>query len=166
MMVPMNIDSLDVRLITLLCTDTGISVIESARRLGVARATVQSRLDKLRASGVISSEAPSIDPSALGFVLRTFCTIQVRQDVSHTTIAEGLARIPEITELHTITGDFDMMASFVSRSTIDLQRVLDLISNTDGVIRVSTRIALATHFTNRTLPLVHSAPQPSSAPSA
>lgn len=154
----MEIDSLDVRLIELLFNRAGISVLECARQLGVARATVQSRLDKLRSNGVIASEAPTVDPAALGFSLRTFCSIQVRQNVSHAAIAESLGRIPELIELHTITGDFDMMASFVSRSTLDLQRVIDLISNTDGIIRISTSIALESHFGNRTLPLVKSAP--------
>lgn len=155
--VELQIDSLDARLIMLLSDEAGISIVECARRLGVARATAQSRLDKLRSKGVIISEAPTIDAAALGYPIRTYCTIQARQTISHATIAERLARIPEMLELHTITGDFDMMATVVSRSTIDLQRVLDLISNTDGVIRVSTRLTLASHFRNRMLPLVKQA---------
>ena len=151
----MALDQLDVRLIALVSEHAGISVVECARRLGVARATAQGRLDRLRRTGVIASEAPSIDPAAIGYPLRTFCTIQIRQSIGHQRVAEGLARIPELLELHTITGDSDMMATIVSRSTRDLQRVLDLMSNTEGVARVSTRLALESHFKNRTLPLVH-----------
>ena len=150
----MSIDQLDVQLITLVSEHTGISVVECARRLGVARATAQGRLDRLRRSGVIASEAPTIDPEALGFPLRTFCTLQIRQSIGHHRVAEGLARIPEIVDLHTITGDYDMIATIVSRSTRDMQRVLDLLSNTEGVARVSTRLALESHLENRTLPLV------------
>lgn len=153
----MSIDPLDARLITLVSEQAGISVVECARRLGVARATAQGRLDRLRRSGVIASEAPSIDPAALGYPLRTFCTIQIRQSIGHQRVAEGLTLIPELLELHTITGDADMMATIVTRSTNDLQRVLDLMSNTEGVARVSTRLALESHFRNRTLPLVQSA---------
>ncbi|QBE48815.1 Lrp/AsnC family transcriptional regulator [Leucobacter triazinivorans] len=153
----MSIDRLDARLITLVSEQSGISVVECARRLGVARATAQGRLDRLRRSGVIASEAPSIDPAALGYPLRTFCTIQIRQSIGHQRVAEGLTLIPELLELHTITGDADMMATIVTRSTNDLQRVLDLMSNTEGVARVSTRLALESHFRNRTLPLVQSA---------
>ncbi|QYM74790.1 Lrp/AsnC family transcriptional regulator [Leucobacter luti] len=152
----MSIDQLDVRLITLISEEAGISVVECARRLGVARATAQGRLDRLRRTGVIASEAPSIDPAALGYPLRTFCTIQIQQSVGHQRVAEGLAKIPELLELHTITGDYDMMATIVSRSTHDLQRVLDQMSNTEGVARASTRLALESHFKNRTLPLVRS----------
>lgn len=152
--VQLQIDELDARLIRLLSDEAGISIVECARRLGVARATAQSRLDKLRSRGVITSEAPSIDPAALGYPLRTYCIIQVRQTINHDVIAERLSRIPEMLDLDTITGDFDMMATVVSRSTVDLQRVLDLISNTDGILRVSTRLTLASHFRNRILPLV------------
>ena len=152
--VQLQIDELDARLIRLLSDEAGISIVECARRLGVARATAQSRLDKLRSRGVITSEAPSIDPAALGYPLRTYCIIQVRQTINHDVIAERLSRIPEMLDLDTITGDFDMMATVVSRSTVDLQRVLDLISNTDGILRVPTRLTLASHFRNRILPLV------------
>lgn len=155
--VELQIDTLDARLIQLLSAEAGISIVECARRLGVARATAQSRLDKLRSKGIISSEAPTIEPAALGYPIRTYCIIQVRQTISHDVIAERLALIPEMLELHTITGDFDMMATVVSRSTVDLQRVLDLISNTDGILRVSTRLTLASHFRNRVLPLVQQA---------
>lgn len=151
------IDPLDARLISLLSEHTGISIVECARRLGVARATAQGRLNRLRRTGVIASEAPSIDPAAIGYPIRTFCTIQIRQTIGHIRVAEGLERIPELLELHTVTGDADMVATIVSRSTSDLQRVLDLMSNTEGVARVSTRLALDSHFKNRTLPLVQAA---------
>lgn len=150
----MAIDQLDVSLITLISEKPGISVVECARRLGVARATAQSRLDRLRRTGVIASEAPSIDPAALGYPLRTFCTIQIRQSIGHQRVAEGLSQIPEVVDLHTVTGDSDMMATIVSRSTSDMQRVLDLMSSTEGVARTFTRLTLENHFRNRTLPLV------------
>lgn len=153
----MSIDQLDVALITLISEHPGTSVVECARRLGVARATAQSRLDRLRRTGVIASEAPTIDPVALGYPLRTFCTIQIRQSIGHQRVAEGLARIPEVVDLHTVTGDSDMMATIVSRSTEDMQRVLDLMSGTEGVARTFTRLTLENHFRDRTLPLVQHA---------
>lgn len=152
-----SIDQLDVKLITLISKEAGISVVECARRLGIARATAQGRLDRLRRTGVISSMAPHIDPVAIGYSIRCFCSLQIRQSVGHQRVAENLTQIPELLELHTATGDADMMATIVSRSTQDLQRVLDLISRTEGVVRVSSRLALGTHFEGRTLPLVEAA---------
>lgn len=151
----MSIDQLDARLIALISEEAGISVIESSRRLGVARATVQARLDRLRRTGVIFSDAPHIEPRALGYPIRVSCSILIHQSIGHQRVAEGLARIPELLELHTVTGDADMMATIVARTTHDLQRVLDLISKTEGVSRSSTRLVLETHLRDRTLPLVH-----------
>lgn len=152
----MTIDRLDARLIALISEETGISVVECARRLGVARATVQARLDRLRRSGVISSAAPHIDPRALGYPIRISSSILIDQTVGHRRVAEGLARIPELIELHTVTGDADMIATIVARSTEDLQRVIDLVATTEGISRTWSRLVLETHLRDRAIPLVHS----------
>lgn len=150
----MDIDKLDARIILLVSEESGISVVECARRLGVARATVQSRLDRLRKNEVISSMAPRINTEALGYPLRTICSILIKQEIGHRRVAESLRRIPELVSLHTTTGDADMVATLVARSTKDLQRILDLISNIDGIDRVWSRLALETYFEGRTLPLI------------
>ena len=150
----MSIDQLDARLIALTSEEAGISIVECARRLGVARATAQARLDRLRKNGIIASSAPHIDPRALGYTIRVSCSILIQQHIGHKRVAEGLSRIPELIELHTVAGEADMMATIVTRSTSDLQRVLDLISHTEGVSRSSSRLVLETHVDNRTLPLV------------
>ena len=61
-----SIDALDVRLIELLTAEPRIGVLEASRRLQVARGTVQARLDRLVASGVIRSFAPTLDPTITG----------------------------------------------------------------------------------------------------
>ena len=71
-------------------------------------------------------------------------------------MAERLAEIPEVLELHTITGAGDMLCRVVARSNADLQRVLDAIVSTDGVVRSATVISLATQVPYRVLPLVRS----------
>lgn len=49
----MTIDPLDARLITLLTEEPRIGVLECSRRLGVARGTVQARLDRLDRKSVV-----------------------------------------------------------------------------------------------------------------
>ena len=60
-------DSLDGRLIDLFATDPRVGVLEASRRLGVARGTVQARLDKLASSGVVTGWGPDLSPEALGY---------------------------------------------------------------------------------------------------
>ena len=57
----MTIDRLDARLIATLREYPRVGLLEVARRIGVARGTVQARLAKLEASGVISGHGPEID---------------------------------------------------------------------------------------------------------
>ena len=59
-------DDLDRRVIDLFATDPRVGVLEASRRLGVARGTVQARLDKLTSTGVITAWGPDLSPAALG----------------------------------------------------------------------------------------------------
>jgi DNA-binding Lrp family transcriptional regulator len=149
-------DDLDGRLIELFATDPRVGVLEASRRLGVARGTVQARLDKLTASGVITGWGPELSPEALGFPVTAFLTLEIRQETSqggHDLVGAHLAGIPEVLEVHTITGAGDMWARVVARSNADLQRVIDAVLEHPAIVRSSTVIALATQVPYRVLPL-------------
>ncbi len=146
-------DALDGRLIDLFTREPRIGVLEASRRLEVARGTVQARLDKLTDAGVVTGWGPELSPEALGFPVTAFLTLEIRQGAGHDTVAEHLARIPEVLEAFTITGAGDMWARVVARSNTDLQRVIDLVLNDPAIVRSSTVIALATQVPYRVLPL-------------
>lgn len=149
-------DELDGRLIDLFADDPRVGVLEASRRLGVARGTVQARLDKLAATGVITGWGPDLSPEALGYPVTAFLTLEIRQDTSrggHDTVGAHLAGIPEVLEVHTITGAGDLWARVVARSNTDLQRVIDRVLETPAIVRSSTVIALATQVSYRVRPL-------------
>jgi len=148
------IDQLDARLIELLTTEPRIGVLEASRRLGVARGTVQARIDQMQARGVITGFGPDIDPAALGHAVTAFVTVELVQSGGRDEVAKRLAEIGEILEAHTITGPGDMLCRVVARTNADLQRVIDAIVEVPGVLRTSTVIALATAVGYRTTPLV------------
>jgi DNA-binding Lrp family transcriptional regulator len=150
------IDELDARLIELLTAEPRVGVLEASRRLRVARGTIQARLDRLQARGVVTGYGPDIDPAALGHGVSAFVTLEIRQAGGHDPVADRLADIPEVLEVHTITGAGDMLCRVVARTNADLQRVIDAIVGVAGVVRASTVIALATPVPYRVLPLVRS----------
>jgi DNA-binding Lrp family transcriptional regulator len=152
-----QLDRLDVRLIELLAAEPRIGVLECSRRLRVARGTVQARLDKLQARGVIRGFGPDISPAAIGFSVTSFVTLEISQRYGHDPVAAHLAEIPEVLEAHTITGSSDLLCRIVARSNADLQRVIDQIVSYEGITRASTIIALAEQIGYRLLPLVRSA---------
>ena len=67
------------RLITCSPSEPQIGVLRRSRRLGVARGTVQARLDRLVERGVVTHVAPHVDPAALGFPVTAFVTLEIRQ---------------------------------------------------------------------------------------
>jgi DNA-binding Lrp family transcriptional regulator len=148
------VDDLDRRLIDLFAADPRVGVLEASRRLGVARGTVQARLDKLAGSGVITGWGPDLSPEALGYPVTAFITLEIRQGVGHDAVAAHLGQIPEVLESVTITGAGDMWARVVARSNADLQRVIDQVLQHEGIDRSTTVIALATQIPYRVLPLL------------
>ena len=152
-----QLDELDARLIELLAGEPRIGVLECSRRLGVARGTVQARLDKLVDRGVISGFGPDISPAAIGFGVTSFVSLEISQRHGHDPVTAHLAAIPEVLEAHTITVSSDLLCRIVARSNTDLQRVIDQIVSSEGITRASTIIALAEQIPYRVLPLVRSA---------
>ncbi len=152
--VPRSVDELDCRILLLLLREPGIGVLGASRRLGVARGTVQARLDRLQQRGVLRSMAPRVDPASLGFPVTAFCTLEIRQGQGHAPVVEHLSAIPEVLEAHTITGSGDLLIRIVGRDNADLQRVLDRVIDDTHVTRASTAIALETRIDYRTIPLV------------
>jgi DNA-binding Lrp family transcriptional regulator len=158
------IDRLDARLIDLLTARPRIGVLDASRRLGVARGTVQARLDRLRSRDVIIGFGPDVDPAALGYGVTAFVTLEIRQAGGHDPVTDRLALIAEVLEAHTITGPGDMLCRVVARDNADLQRVIDAIVDVPGVVRTSTVIVLAAPVKYRVLPLVHAAAAATAAP--
>jgi DNA-binding Lrp family transcriptional regulator len=150
------LDRLDGRLIRLLADEPRIGVLECSRRLGVARGTVQARLDRLRARGVIRGFGPELEPAALGYPVTAFATLEISQGQG-ASVRAHLTAVPEVLELHTITGQGDMLCRIVARSNADLQRVIDRVVGFDGIVRASTAIALENPVPYRVLPLVEQA---------
>ena len=76
-------DQLDRTLIELFAAEPRVGVLEASRRLGVARGTVQARLDRLTRSGVITGWGPDLDPEALGYPVMAFLTLEISQGRGH-----------------------------------------------------------------------------------
>ena len=153
----MSIDRLDALILDLFAAEPRVGVLEASRRLGVARGTVQARLDRLERSGVVRGWGPQVDTEALGYPVTAFITLEIRQGRGHDPVGEHLASIPEVIEVHTVTGPADLWCRVVARSNADLQRVLDRVLAHPGIERSATMITLATQIDHRVLPLVAAA---------
>jgi len=152
-MLPTGIDELDARLITALASTPRAGVMELARRLAVARGTVQARLDKLQARGIVTGFDPDLHLESLGYEVLAFVTLEIAQG-RLADVVDHLADIPEVIEAHSTTGPGDLHCRVVARTNEHLQTVINRVLEVSGIVRTSTQIALTEQIGFRVLPLV------------
>jgi len=157
----MPLDELDARLLLLLTDEPRLGILECSRRLRVARGTVQARLDRLLQRGVLTGFPPALDLAAMGYGLTAFAVVEIAQGRRH-QVAEQLAAIDEVCEVHATTGQGDLLVRMVARSNDDLQRVIDTVVGVTDVQRTSTSIALSTPVPPRVRPLLERLVEPAS----
>jgi DNA-binding Lrp family transcriptional regulator len=151
-----EIDELDANLIATLRANPRVGLLEVARRLGVARGTVQARLAKLEAGGVITGHGPEVDASKLGYPIGAFVLIELAQG----RLAEAVSvmeAMPEVLEADGVSGPHDLICRVVARDTEDLQRVVNALLSTPAIRRCTSYIVLSRQVPPRTLPLVQKA---------
>ncbi len=153
-MEPLGIDRLDARLLEAVAESPRAGVMELARKLKVARGTVQARLEKLQRRGVVTGFSPDIDLRALGYDVLAFVTLEIAQG-RLVDVVEHLAGIPEVLEVHATTGPGDLHARVVARTNEHLQLVIGNILSVAGISRTTTQIALTEQLRFRVLPLVN-----------
>jgi len=149
----MSIDATDAAIIEVMSDNPRIGVYEVSRRLGIARGTVQARLDRMMAKGVIVDFAPTVDVAALGYAVTAFVLAEIEQAMRHHSVIDQLRSIPEVLEVATVTGRDDLWIRVVARSHVDLQRVIDRIAAHPHMLRTSTTILLGVEIAYRTIPL-------------
>lgn len=147
-----GLDDLDRRLLHLVRERPRTGLLEISRLLGVARGTVQARIDRMVADGVITDFGPNLSPRALGYPVQAFTTLEVEQ-VSRAEISAALTAIPEVLEAHIVTGPGDVWCRIAGRDHEHIQEVIDETLAIPGVRRSSTVITLSTVVPHRVQPL-------------
>ncbi|ACZ84903.1 Lrp/AsnC family transcriptional regulator [Streptosporangium roseum] len=147
-----GLDELDRKMLHLVRERPRTGLLEIARLLGVARGTVQARLDRMVADGVITDFGPNLSPRALGYPVQAFTTLEVEQ-ISRPDISTALAAIPEVLEAHIVTGPGDVWCRIAGRDHEHIQQVIDQTLAIPGVRRSSTVITLSTVVPHRVQPL-------------
>jgi DNA-binding Lrp family transcriptional regulator len=144
-------DALDARLIRAVWNKPRVGVMELTRELGVARSTLTVRLDKLRQRGIICGL--DLDLRAMGYEVLAFVSLDIAKgQLQH--VANDLREIPEVLEIHSVTGPDDLHCRVVAHTNDHLQRIIDRILEVQGVDRTTTQIALNEQLRHRVLPLV------------
>jgi DNA-binding Lrp family transcriptional regulator len=153
------VDRLDARLIALLRDEPRIGLMEVARRLEVARGTVQARLAKLTERGVVRGFGPDLDPHRMGFPLMAFVFLQITQGRLQDAV-KVLEEVPEVLEATATSGPSDLLCRVVARDTEHLQDIVNRVLSNPAIRRSTSYIALSQQIPYRTGPLLTAAAEP------
>ncbi|MEA1842035.1 MULTISPECIES: Lrp/AsnC family transcriptional regulator [Agrobacterium] len=141
----MTIADKDRALLALLSENARMPVAELARKLGLSRTTVQARIERLEAEGVITGYGLRLSESYLSGLVRAHVLITIGPKALPGVTA-ALTAIKEVTTLHSVSGTFDLIAILAAPSILDLDRLIDRIGALDGVERTLSSIILSTRI--------------------
>ncbi|GAB2522714.1 Lrp/AsnC family transcriptional regulator [Microbacterium petrolearium] len=137
-----SLDHVDLELLAALAEDPRATVVALAERLHLSRNTVQARMARLEKSGAFRSFERSISTAALGFPLEAFIAVGVRQPHLQKITAE-LARLPEVLQVHGLSGQTDLMAFVACRDARHLFDIDGRILGIEGVERTETSLVMS-----------------------
>ncbi|WP_031466556.1 Lrp/AsnC family transcriptional regulator [Sciscionella sediminilitoris] len=136
-----ELDPVDLRILTALQNNARLTNKELAAAAGIAASTCLDRVNRLRESGVIRGYRVDVDAERLGRPLRALLHVRVqphRRPLVDPFVEHVLA-LPETRELYHLTGPDDFLVHVAAKNAADLQRlVLDEFTARDEVALVHT----------------------------
>lgn len=137
------VDELDQRLIALLRADSRAPAAGLAQALRVSRGTVQNRIERLIAKGVIQGFTIKTRPDVDASRVRAVMTIAIEGERSGAVI-KALKGFPEVSAVHTTNGRWDLVAELDVETLGAFSQALDRIRQIEGIAATETSILLAT----------------------
>jgi DNA-binding Lrp family transcriptional regulator len=137
-------DDTDRQLIALLRDDARTPIATLAKKLRVARGTVQNRLARLQADGTIVGYTVRLKPQAEEHRIRAFMTVAVEGNRPE-TVLRALRGDPAVGALHSTNGRWDFVLELRADTLEEFDRVLARIRLIDGVTKTETSLLLSTH---------------------
>ncbi len=141
----MQLDETDRALLSLLSENARAPVATLARKLGLARTTVQARIDRLETNGAIAGYTLRLGETARPRIRATaLVSIELRAGPS---VLQRLRSLPAVETVHTCSGRVDLIVGIAADSTAELDDTLDRIGeargvkNSESLIHLSTRLS-------------------------
>lgn len=141
----MKLSQTDQQLLTLLRENARTSTAQLARRMGVSRTTVQSRLERLERDEVISGYTVRVHDQHEHGHIRAHIMMAVHPK-QQAAVVTALRAMPAVRSLHSVSGAYDLVAIAVVPAVGDMDVLTDRIGALDGVDRTTSSIVLSTKF--------------------
>ena len=138
-----EIDETDRALIAELSRNARLPVAKLAVILGLARTTVQARIDRLERAGVIAGYTVRLSETAQRGLIRATVLLDIRPSAQGAIVSQ-LKKLRQVEMAHTTSGRFDLCCELRTETTLELDQTLDRIAEIDGVQSMETLIHLST----------------------
>jgi Lrp/AsnC family transcriptional regulator, leucine-responsive regulatory protein len=142
--MPIQLDSIDLRLLQELQADADRPNVELARLVELSPAATLHRVRRLKESGIVSGIVARLDSVAAGFPLQVYVSVALERhdDAAHLRFGQAVRSMPEVIAADWVTGETDAVLMVVAREVAELQRVLVRLSTRGGAQRVTTLLRL------------------------
>lgn len=150
----LNIDKLDLQIISEMMSNAEISYADLGKKLFVSGGTIHVRMKKLQELGIVKGTRLHVDLKMIGYDVIAFIGIFLEKSSLYDAVAKELRKMPEIVRLNYTTGSYSMFAEIICKDISQLRRVLhDELQKIKGIERTETFISLEESFT-RTINVV------------
>ena len=123
-MANQRLDGLDKQILKLIAADARIPFLEVARACDVSGAAIHQRIQKLTNMGILKGSQFVMDPEKLGYETCAFIGLNLKNPEDFDRVVEDLKHIPEVTECHYTTGNFDMFIKIYARNNHHLLTII------------------------------------------
>ena len=147
-----QLDELDARILDALCDEPRVGLLEVARRVGVARGTVQARLGKL-SRGVVTGFGPEVDPAQIGYPVLAFVFLEIVQGRLEEAV-DALDGGPRGARGVRGDGPRDLLCRVVARDNGHLQEIINAMVTHRSIRRSTSYIAMSRQIAYRVGPLL------------
>src|SRR5277367_6338796 len=120
-------DSLDLKILAIMDADVRRPYADMARELGISQPTVADRIRRLESRGIVRGAMLCVDHSRLGFNVSAFVRLRAK-NTHKRSLAETARAMPQVIEMHSVTGDDCMIARVVARSVTELAEILQRLT--------------------------------------
>jgi Lrp/AsnC family transcriptional regulator, leucine-responsive regulatory protein len=149
-----SLDNTDLKILSNLQSNSCLSNVELAKKLGMAPSAALERVKKLEQKGIIIGYPTRINPEALDLHLLAFIFIKSSEGPGKAAAAKQLAKLPEVLELHHIAGEDCYIAKVRAKDPLSLvQFMREKFSKIKGILSTKTTIVLETVKEDNYLPI-------------
>ena len=148
-----KLDNLDKQILRMIAEDARVPFLEVARACDVSGAAIHQRIQKLTSMGVLKGSQFIINPEKIGYETCAYIGLNLRNPEKFDDVMVELQKIPEVTECHYTTGNFDMFIKIYAKNTHHLLNIIHDKLQPLGLASSETLISFNTVF-DRQLPVV------------